>query len=114
MPTEPLTSVISVVHPTSELFVNLETQFIAPFVAAWCSGDAAPDLLSGVTPLSSVDGGASMNADAGLPPSVSASPALKAYGTPTNNTRGCSSSSMLDRTPNHRDSVDDNTSTGTP
>src|SRR5579872_2426643 len=55
----------------------------------------------------------SMNAENGLPPSVSASPALSAYGTDTSKTRGCSASPWT-RMPNQRAAPLANKSNGRP
>src|SRR5260370_4252153 len=58
-------------------------------------------------------GAANANADAGMPPSVSASAAFNAYGTLTSSTRGCSSSlGRLTCTPSQRGSPDANNSSG--
>ena len=59
--------------------------------------------------------GASAKAEAGMPPSVSASAAFKAYGTLTSSTRGCSGTpGWLTCTPSQRASFDVNKSCGNP
>src|SRR5712691_6714873 len=60
-------------------------------------------------------GAASTKADAGMPPSVSASAAFNAYGTLTSKTRGPSTSpGRLTCTPSHRGSPELNSSKGSP
>src|SRR6266446_243300 len=95
---------------------NLATKFCVPpppIVAAPMApvlGNTAP------TPVPLPDEGlASTNDDSGFPPNVSASAAFNAYGTLTNNTRGCSSSfGRFTCTPSQRGSPAVNSSRGNP
>src|ERR1035438_451550 len=64
-------------------------------------------------PSAAPDGGAFTKADAGNPPSVSASCALKVEGTLTSNTRACSASPCA-CTPSQRCSCCENRSSGKP
>src|SRR5882672_2442995 len=88
----------------------------SPVTAAFGGGaDVAPevDAAAGVALCVAVADAASMKAEGGSPPMVSASAAFRAYGTLSSNTRGCSACPS-GCTPSQRASPDENNSLGRP
>ncbi len=79
--------------PMVSVAVNFATMLVVPLPSIRVFGSSmgtSPDSVAESPPAAGDSD--NMNADAGLPPSISASAALSAYGTLTSKTRGCSGS----------------------
>lgn len=120
IPTSPISTMLELPKSSGLGPVNLAIRFGVPLMTKLRSGaDFAVSWEAAASDFSDVfcepAASASTNAEAGLPPSVSASATLSAYGTLTSSTRGCSSSpGSCSCTPSQRASPELNSSSGRP